>query len=195
MKTQRQRCSWVTANPMYQAYHDHEWGVPCYDSYELFELLCLESAQAGLSWLTVLKKRDHYRLMFEGFNPSLIAQYGDAKIDRLLKDKGIIRHRGKIEAFIANAQAFLAMEEQGEDFASFIWSFVNGQPLVNQWTADQSIPSYTNRSEKMSQALKQRGFKFVGKTICYAFMQAAGLVNDHESSCYKRKVTRNPPVS
>ena len=192
METSPPRGQWVTSDPLYQTYHDQEWGSPTYDSAQLFEMLCLEGAQAGLAWITVLKKREHYRLVFDGFDPLMIARYDQKKITALLLDPGIIRHRGKVEAFIANAKAYQRMAEQGEDFSAFIWSFVDGKPIVNHWTAEQAVPSYTELSIQMSHALKQRGFMFVGKTICYAFMQAAGLVNDHEACCFKKKEAAQP---
>lgn len=179
------RCHWVTSDPLYVAYHDQEWGTPVYDTNKLFEILCLESAQAGLSWLTVLKKRENYREAFDGFDPKKIAEYGEKEIELLVQNEGIIRHRGKIEAVIANAKAILNMERQGENFSRFVWSFVDGKPIVNHWTP-QTVPTYTDTSERMSLALRRRGFKFVGKTVCYAFMQAAGLVDDHETQCFKK---------
>lgn len=163
------RCSWVTADPLYQQYHDEEWGIPVHDSLKLFEMLCLEGAQAGLSWITVLKKRENYRLAFRGFDPMQMALFDERNIEALLENEGIIRHRGKIEAFIANAKAYIQMQENGEDFAGFLWSFV-----------DKEEPAAA-----MSKALKKKGFKFVGATTCYAFMQAAGMVNDHEADCFK----------
>lgn len=180
------RCSWVTSDPLYEAYHDQEWGIPVRNEHMLFEMLCLEGAQAGLSWITILRKREHYRKVFDGFDIYRIAQYDDNKIIELLQDPGIIRHRGKIEAFIKNAQAYLLMEKNGESFSEFIWSFVGGNPKINHWKSYRDIPSSTLESDAMSKALKKRGFKFIGSTICYAFMQAAGLVNDHENGCFKR---------
>ncbi len=163
------RCSWVTSDPLYQQYHDQEWGIPVHDSQKLFEMLCLEGAQAGLSWITVLKKRENYRLAFRGFDPLQMADFDETIITELLEYDGIIRHRGKIEAFIANAKAYLQMQDEGEDFAEFLWSF-----------AGKEEPAAA-----MSKALKKKGFKFVGATTCYAFMQAAGMVNDHEADCFK----------
>lgn len=180
------RCSWVTSDPLYEAYHDQEWGIPIRNEHMLFEMLCLEGAQAGLSWITVLRKREHYRKVFDGFDIYRIAQYDENKIIKLLQDPGIIRHRGKIEAFIKNAQAYLLMEKNGENFSEFIWSFVGGNPKINHWESYRDIPSSTLESDAMSKALKKRGFKFIGNTICYAFMQAAGLVNDHEDGCFQR---------
>lgn len=180
------RCGWVTSDPLYEAYHDQEWGIPVREGQKLFEMICLEGAQAGLSWITVLRKREHYRKVFDGFDIQRIAQYDQNKIEELLQDPGIIRHRGKIEGFIKNAQAYLLMEKNGENFSEFIWSFAGGKPLINHWESYRDIPSSTPESDAMSKALKKRGFKFVGSTICYAFMQAAGLVDDHEDGCFRR---------
>ena len=182
------RCGWVSADPIYEIYHDEEWGVPVRDGRMLFEMLCLEGAQAGLSWITVLRKRENYRKAFDGFDPEKIASYGEEKIAELLQNEGIIRHRGKIEAFIGNAKAYLTMEQNGEDFSDFIWSFVDDSPTINQWESFKDVPTSTIESEALSKALKKRGFKFVGGTICYAFMQAVGLVDDHEKSCNKRSL-------
>lgn len=181
------RCGWVSSDPLYEAYHDDEWGIPVYDGQKLFEMICLEGAQAGLSWITVLRKREHYRKVFDGFDVQRIAQYEEKKIEELLQDPGIIRHRGKIEAFIKNAQAYLLMEKNGENFSEFIWSFVREKPIINHWESYKDISSSSPESDAMSKALKKRGFKFVGSTICYAFMQAAGLVDDHEEGCFKRR--------
>lgn len=177
------RCGWVTQDALYQDYHDNEWGKPCKDSQKLFELLCLEGQQAGLSWITVLKKRENYRRCFHQFNPERIARMTEDDVTMLLQDSGIIRHRGKIEAIITNARAWLALENQGESFSHFIWSFVDHKPLINQPASLANIPAKTAISDAMSKALKKRGFKFIGSTICYAFMQAGGLVNDHTVDC------------
>ncbi|PWC19909.1 DNA-3-methyladenine glycosylase I [Brenneria roseae subsp. roseae] len=177
------RCGWVTQDALYQDYHDNEWGKPCKDSQKLFELLCLEGQQAGLSWITVLKKRENYRRCFHQFNPERIARMTEDDVTMLLQDSGIIRHRGKIEAIITNARAWLALENQGESFSHFIWSFVDHKPLINQPVSLANIPAKTAISDAMSKALKKRGFKFIGSTICYAFMQAGGLVNDHTVDC------------
>ncbi|MEC5344084.1 DNA-3-methyladenine glycosylase I [Brenneria populi] len=181
------RCGWVTQDPLYLDYHDNEWGKPCTDSQKLFELLCLEGQQAGLSWITVLKKRANYRRCFHRFDPRRIAQMTSADVDALMQDSGIIRHRGKIEAIIANARAWLAMESQGEDFSRFVWSFVDNQPQLNRPASLADVPAKTAISDAMSKALKKRGFKFIGSTICYAFMQAGGLVNDHVADCFRRQ--------
>lgn len=178
-----ERCGWVTNDPLYMAYHDDEWGVPTPDARELFEMLCLEGQQAGLSWITVLKKRENYRRAFHQFDPQRVAAMTEQDVATLLQDASIIRHRGKIEAIITNARAYLAMQEAGEDFVTFIWSFVDGQPQRNQWQQLSQVPAKTEQSDAMSKALKKRGFKFIGSTTCYAFMQASGLVNDHLTGC------------
>ncbi|AJI94582.1 DNA-3-methyladenine glycosylase I family protein [Yersinia ruckeri] len=180
-----QRCGWVTSDPLYLAYHDNEWGVPCTDSRALFEMLCLEGQQAGLSWITVLKKRENYRKCFHNFDPVRVAQMGSEEVEKLVLDSGIIRHRGKIQAIITNAQAYLAMEANGENFSEFIWRFVDGTPKVNHWWSLAEAPATTPLSDAMSKALKKKGFKFIGSTICYAFMQATGLVNDHMCHCFR----------
>jgi len=183
------RCGWVTQDPLYLAYHDNEWGVAVHDRQKLFEMICLEGQQSGLSWITVLKKRENYRHSFHHFDPDAIAQMTSSDVDSLMQNAGIIRHRGKIEAIIHNAKALLALEKQGEDFPALVWSFVDGQPIVTHPVALTEIPAKTAASEALSRALKKRGFKFVGATTCYAFMQACGLVNDHvvECFCYKDK--------
>jgi len=183
-------CSWCLATPLYRQYHDEEWGRPCLDGETLFELLNLEGAQAGLSWITILNKRDHYRKVFHNFQPGKVARMSDARLAKLVLDPGIVRHRGKIEAVRGNAQAYLAMEKSGEDFASFIWSFVDYKPLQNRPKTLADVPAKTEISDQLCKALKKRGFKFVGSTICYAFMQAAGLVNDHVISCPMSKPCR-----
>ncbi|QFH69060.1 DNA-3-methyladenine glycosylase I [Atlantibacter subterranea] len=178
-----QRCGWVTQDPLYLAYHDNEWGIPETDGQKLFEMICLEGQQAGLSWITVLKKRENYRRCFHQFNPVAVAQMQAEDVETLLQDAGIIRHRGKIEAIINNARAFLAMEANGEPFSEFVWSFVDNTPQVTRAAAMSEIPTTTPASDALSKALKKRGFKFVGSTICYSFMQACGLVNDHITGC------------
>ncbi|NMP28255.1 DNA-3-methyladenine glycosylase I [Rahnella sp. SAP-1] len=177
------RCSWVSNDPLYIEYHDKEWGVPIKDGRQLFEMLCLEGQQAGLSWITVLKKRENYRRCFHQFDPQRIAAMTAQDVDALVLESGIIRHRGKIEAIITNAKAWLAMQASGEDFATFIWQFVDQQPLINNPGGPGDIPAKTPLSDALSKALKKRGFKFIGSTICYAFMQASGLVNDHQTYC------------
>lgn len=179
-----QRCGWVTQDPLYITYHDTEWGVPQRDEHALFEMICLEGQQAGLSWITVLKKRENYRRCFCQFDPQKVADLRPEDVDRLVQDAGIIRHRGKIEAIITNARALLAMQQNGESFSDFVWGFVDHQPQLTQATTLSEIPATTPVSDALSKALKKRGFKFVGSTICYSFMQACGLVNDHIASCY-----------
>ncbi|PXV16334.1 DNA-3-methyladenine glycosylase I, partial [Salmonella enterica subsp. enterica serovar Newport] len=174
-----QRCDWVSQDPLYIAYHDNEWGVPETDSRKLFEMICLEGQQAGLSWITVLKKRENYRACFHQFDPVRIAAMQEEDVEHLLQNTGIIRHRGKIQAIISNARAWLAMEQNGESFADFVWSFVDGQPQITQAASLDEIPTSIPASDALAKALKKRGFKFVGTTICYSFMQACGLVNDH----------------
>lgn len=183
----KQRCDWVTPDPEYLAYHDNEWGIPEYDKYKLFEMICLEGQQAGLSWYTVLKKREGYRRCFLGFSPEKIAAMTEKDIETLLQDPAIIRHRGKINAIIHNARVFLEIEKQGEDFSQFLWQFVDGKPIDNRWSDISQVPVSTERSDKMAKALKKKGFKFVGTTTCYAFMQAVGMVNDHILSCFCRQ--------
>lgn len=179
-----QRCGWVKQDPLERQYHDEEWGNAERDPRKLFEMICLEGQQAGLSWITVLKKRENYRQAFHHFDPVRIAAMDESDIERLLQDSGIIRHRGKIQAIINNARAMLKMKENGEDFANFIWSFVNGQPQIRHAKSLADIPATTPTSDALSSALKKRGFKFVGSTTCYAFMQACGLVNDHVVDCF-----------
>ncbi|HAW3783935.1 TPA: DNA-3-methyladenine glycosylase I [Escherichia coli] len=178
-----ERCGWVSQDPLYIAYHDNEWGVPETDSKKLFEMICLEGQQAGLSWITVLKKRENYRACFHQFDPVKVAAMQEEDVERLVQDAGIIRHRGKIQAIIGNTRAYLQMEQNGEPFVDFVWSFVNHQPQVTQATTLSEIPTSTSASDALSKALKKRGFKFVGTTICYSFMQACGLVNDHVVGC------------
>jgi DNA-3-methyladenine glycosylase I len=180
------RCGWVPEeDPLYVAYHDEEWGVPSHDERHLFELLVLEGAQAGLSWSTILRKRDGYRQAFADFEPEAVAGFGERDVERLLGDAGIVRNRAKIEAAIANARATLAAREELGGLDSFLWSFVGGKPLVNRWRTVGEIPTETPESKSMSKELKRRGFRFVGPTTCYAFMQAAGLVNDHTVDCFR----------
>ena len=178
-----QRCPWSEGFDLYREYHDTEWGLPLRDDRALFELLILEGAQAGLSWATVLKKRAHYRRVFDGFDPHQIALYDDSKVAALLADPGIIRNRAKIAATLQNARAYLALTANGQSFSDFLWSFVDGVPVQNAWTSLAEVPSKTAQSDALSKALSRAGFKFVGSTICYAFMQAAGMVNDHLVTC------------
>lgn len=177
------RCSWVTQDADYIAYHDTHWGRPVTDSRELFEKLCLDGQQAGLSWITILKRTASYRRAFANFDPELIAAFTEADVERLLQDSGIIRNRLKVQSIIKNARAYLAMEQAGIDFAEFLWSFVGGKTRINHWTSMREAPTSTPESDAMSKALKKAGFSFVGSTICYAFMQAVGMVNDHEIGC------------
>jgi DNA-3-methyladenine glycosylase I len=179
------RCQWVKNDPLLIAYHDLEWGVPLHDDRQLFEFLVLEGAQAGLSWTTILRKRESYRLAFDGFDPDLVAGYDDGQKQELLQNSGIIRNRLKIEAAIVNARKLLAVREEFGSFDRYIWQFVNGEPIQNRWTSLTQVPARTEVSDKMSKDLKQRGFKFVGSTICYAFMQAVGMVNDHTVDCFR----------
>lgn len=181
------RCPWCENDPLYTAYHDQEWGTPLYDNQSLFEFLILEGAQAGLSWITVLRKRENYRKAMDNFDPIKIARYSDTRKQKLLANEGIIRNRLKIDSAIKNANAFLSMQKNGEDFSALLWSFVGDKPKVNHWTAMSEVPASTPESDAMSKALKQRGFNFVGSTICYAFMQATGMVNDHIVDCYRHK--------
>jgi DNA-3-methyladenine glycosylase I len=181
----RTRCDWVNDDPLYIAYHDEEWGVPLRDDRGLFEMLVLEGAQAGLSWYTILRKRQSYRRAFDGFDPERIAGYDDKKVAALLEDPGIVRNRLKVRATIANAQAWLEMRESGMRFSEFLWAFNGGAAVVNTWGRLEDVPATTPVSEAMSKALKARGFRFVGPTICYAFMQAVGMVNDHVTSCFR----------
>jgi DNA-3-methyladenine glycosylase I len=176
------RCSWATT-PAYVAYHDSEWGVPQHDDRVLFEFLLLEGAQAGLSWLTILNKRENYRRAFDGFDAEKIARYGDRKVAALLADAGIVRNRLKIAAAIRNARAFLAVQSEFGTFDRYIWQFTGGRPIVNAWRTLRQLPARTSESDAMSRDLKARGFTFVGSTICYAHMQATGMVNDHLVSC------------
>ena len=188
----RTRCGWAKASlPIYVSYHDEEWGVPLHDERRLFEMLVLEGHQAGLSWETILKKREAYREAFEGFDPARVARYGARELRRLLGNAGLVRNRAKMEAAIANARAFLAVQEEFGSFDRYVWRFVDGKPRVNRFRALREIPAETPESQAMSRDLKTRGFKFVGPTICYAHMQATGMVNDHLVTCFRhRQVAR-----
>lgn len=177
------RCAWNTTDPVYLDYHDHEWGRPQYDSQKLFEMLCLEGMQAGLSWITILKRRDSYREAFSGFDPQTVAGYSNEKIEQLMGNAGIIRNRLKINAIITNARMFLELEKE-QPFNQFLWSFVGGKPTIHYYKEIEAVPASSEESLLMSKALKKRGFKFVGETICYAFMQATGMVNDHQIDCF-----------
>jgi DNA-3-methyladenine glycosylase I len=179
------RCAWAGNDPLYQQYHDEEWGVPVHDDRRLFEMLCLEGAQAGLSWITILRKREHYRAAFDGFDAAKIAGYDEEKVAALLQNPGIVRNRLKVRGFIQNAQAFLAIQEEFGTFDGYLWRFVGGAPIINQRRNLGEIPAQTPEAEAMSKDLKRRGFTFVGPTICYAFMQACGMVNDHTIDCFR----------
>lgn len=197
IETGRRRCDWVGAEDLYIEYHDREWGVPVYDDRHLFEMLILEGAQAGLSWITILRKRESYRAAFDGFDPKIIAGYDEAKFAALMDDPGIVRNRAKIAATIGNAKAWLdIMATEGSSeappkivaggpFSNFLWSFVDGKPIVNAWRSLAEVPAETEESKALSKALKKKGFRFVGPTICYAFMQAVGMVNDHTVDCFR----------
>lgn len=183
----KQRCSWATSDPLYTEYHDKEWGVPLHDDRSLFEMLILEGAQAGLSWITILRKRKNYRKAFDNFDAAKIAQYDKRKVKQLLNNDGIVRNRLKIEAAIINAKAFLAVQKEYRSFDRYIWQFVGGRAKQNARKSLKQIPPSTKESDAMSKDLKKRGFKFVGSTICYAFMQACGMVNDHIVDCFRYK--------
>jgi DNA-3-methyladenine glycosylase I len=180
-------CTWPGTDPFYLAYHDEEWGVPEYDDQALFEKLILDGFQAGLSWITILKKRDNFRAAFDDFDPEKIARYKKARIERLLKNEGIIRHRGKIEATIGNAKVYLDIMENEDGFSDYLWGYVGGKPLQNKFKSMSDVPASTDLSLALSKDLKARGFKFCGPTIVYAFMQAVGMVNDHVSGCPRQK--------
>jgi len=178
------RCSWSESDDM-REYHDEEWGVPVHDDSKLFEFVTLEGAQAGLSWLTILRRRGGYQKAFMGFDPTRVARFTDQKVDRLLLDEGIIRHRGKIESTISNAKAILAVQKSGQTLDGLLWSFVDGEPLQHNWKKDPTIAASTPEAVHMSKELKKLGFRFVGPTTCYAMMQATGLVNDHHPNCFR----------
>jgi DNA-3-methyladenine glycosylase I len=188
------RCPWCGSDPLYVAYHDEEWGVPLHDDRRLFEFLVLEGAQAGLAWITILRKREGYRRAFAGFEPARVAAFDGADVARLLADPGIVRNRAKIASAIANARAFLAVQAEFGSFDAFLWDFVDGQPIINAWTRLDQIPARSEVSDRLSRALKQRGFSFVGSTICYAHMQAVGMVNDHLASCHRHPSGASLPL-
>jgi DNA-3-methyladenine glycosylase I len=179
------RCGWSTSDPLYIAYHDQEWGVPLRDDNALFEFLILEGAQAGLSWITVLRKRENYRAAFDNFDPAVVAAYDEAKIAGLLQNPGIIRNRLKINAAVVNARQTLEVQQEFGSFSNYLWNFVDGKPIQNHWRGMGDIPAETEVSRKISKDLSNRGFKFVGSTICYSLMQACGLVNDHTVECFR----------
>lgn len=188
------RCAWVTRDAEYIAYHDQQWGRPVYDPLELFAKLCLDGQQAGLSWLTILKRTGSYYRAYADFDPVLIARFDEQDVERLMQDTGIIRNRLKVQSIIKNARAYLALQEQGIDFADYLWTFVGGAPMVNQRQGNGDIPATSPESDAMAKALKKLGFNFVGSTICYAFMQAVGMVNDHLVSCPCHKECQKTPL-
>jgi DNA-3-methyladenine glycosylase I len=190
-----QRCSWVGDDPAMVAYHDTEWGVPLHDDQKLFEFMVLDAMQAGLSWLLVLRKRQNLAKALGNFNPRKVAKYGDRHLERLLANEGIIRNRQKLVASIANAQAVLKVQEDFGSLDAYLWQFVDGKPTVNAWNDDSQIPAKSPQAEAMSKSLMSRGFKFVGPTICYAFMQAAGLVNDHITGCFRYSKLANTALA
>lgn len=179
------RCGWAGTDPLYVAYHDEEWGVPAHDDRTLFEFLILEGAQAGLSWSTILKKRDNYRRAFDGFDPAAVAAYDEARIAALLADPGIVRNRLKVRATVRNAQNYLRVQQEFGRFDTYVWGFVGGRPIVNHWQSLRDVPAETAESRALSQDLQRRGFTFVGPTIIYAYMQAVGMVNDHLVRCFR----------
>ena len=185
MITQKQRCGWCVGDPLYEAYHDEEWGVPVYDDLKLFEFLILETFQAGLSWITILRKRENFRAVFDAFDYTKVAQYDAAKFDSLIIDKGIIRNKLKIKAAISNAQAFIEIQKEFGSFSNYIWRFTDGKPIKNAVKDYKKAPPNTPLSDQVSKDLKSRGFKFVGSTVVYAHMQATGMVNDHETDCFR----------
>jgi DNA-3-methyladenine glycosylase I len=179
------RCHWVGPDPLYVEYHDAEWGVPLHDDRKLFEFLVLEAAQAGLSWITILRKRENYRAAFADFDAEAVARFNRRSVERLLRDPGIVRNRQKVEAAVGNARAFLAVQEEFGSFDRYVWRFVDGRPIQGRWKTTRDVPAKTRESEVMSKDLIQRGFRFVGPTICYAHMQATGMVNDHQLDCFR----------
>jgi DNA-3-methyladenine glycosylase I len=185
--TEPARCPWPGEDPLYRRYHDEEWGVPEYDDRALYEKLVLDGFQAGLSWITILRKRENFRAAFKGFEPEKIARFTEKDVTRLLGDAGIIRHRGKIEGAILSARAYLALKQSEGSFAAYLWSFVDGAPRVNRWKAGEPVPATSAQSIAMAKALKAQGFKFCGPTIVYAFMQAVGMVNDHYTHCFRHR--------
>ncbi len=184
-KANIKRCGWAGNDPLYQHYHDTKWGVPCFNDRTLFEFLILEGAQAGLSWITILRKRDHYHKVFDQFDTKKIAGYGEKKVAALLADPGIVRNRLKVNSAISNARLFLEIQSKMGSFSDYIWKFVDGEPIHNHWRSLKEVPATTTESDAMARELKKRGFKFVGSTICYAYMQAVGMVNDHTADCFR----------
>ena len=181
------RCPWAQGDPLLSEYHDREWGVPSFDDRHLFELLTLEGAQAGLAWLTILRKRDGYRRAFAGFDPAAVARFRPQTIDRLLRDPGVVRHRGKLESVRSNARAVLVIRREAGSFSDEVWQLAGGRPRRNAWRSSEQVPAETAGSREMSRELRRRGFRFVGPTICYAFMQAVGMVNDHLVGCFRHR--------
>jgi DNA-3-methyladenine glycosylase I len=191
-KAEKKRCGWARlSNPRYLKYHDEQWGVPLHDDRKLFEMVVLEGQQAGLSWETILNKRENFRKAFDGFDPRRVARFGEGRVRKLLRDAGIIRNRMKIRAAIANARAFLEVHREFGSFDRYIWNFTGGKPVQNRWHSLRQVPPKTAASDAMSEDLKQRGFRFVGSTICYAFMQAVGMVNDHITGCFRHREIRS----
>jgi DNA-3-methyladenine glycosylase I len=195
MQKSLKRCPWAGDDPLMIAYHDREWGVPLHDDRKLFEFLVLEGAQAGLSWSTVLRKRETYRACFHGFDPAAIARYTEKDVQRLLKNEGIIRNRAKIEAAVVNARLVVNIQKEFGSFNAYIWQFTDGKQILNRFAGLARIPATTSQSDAMSRDLKKRGFKFVGSTICYAFMQAVGMVNDHLITCFRYRAVGLQPAS
>jgi DNA-3-methyladenine glycosylase I len=187
---QKKRCGWCTNDPLYQVYHDQEWGVPLHDDRRLFEFLILEGAQAGLNWLTILKKRDNYRKAFDGFDPGIVARYDEAHIQRLLHNPGLVRNRLKMTAAVKNARAVVDIQEKHGSLDAFLWRYVEGTPIQNNWKTLDEIPAATPESQAMSKDLKKMGCSFAGPVICYAFMQAVGMVNDHTTDCFRYRQIR-----
>ena len=182
-----ERCPWAGTDPLYIDYHDNEWGIPLHDERRLFEMLILEGAQAGLSWITILRKRDAYRKAFADFDPVRVARFTPARVEKLLQDPGIVRNRLKVEAAVRNARLFLELQREQGSFDAYVWGFAGGQPIQNRWRSRAEVPARTEISDALSKDLARRGFKFVGSTICYAFMQAIGMVNDHLLGCFRRQ--------
>jgi len=182
----RTRCAWANPdNPLYLSYHDDEWGIPVHDDRQLFEMITLEGAQAGLSWETILNKREGYRKLFGGFDIEKVARFSEKKVEKLLQNPAIIRNRLKVESTVTNAQAFIAVQEEFGSFDAWLWNYVEGEPIQNAWKSLSELPASTPLSDQLSKDLKKRGFRFVGSTICYAFMQAVGMVNDHQTDCFR----------
>jgi DNA-3-methyladenine glycosylase I len=181
------RCSWCEGDSLYKHYHDTEWGVPCWDDKKLFEFLILEGAQAGLSWLTILHKRENYRRAYANFEAEKLAAFTESDIQRLMQDKGIVRNRLKIESAVSNARCYLQLKYEMGSLSDYLWGYLDGKPLINSWTSDQQVPASTALSDQISADMKKRGFKFFGTTICYAYLQAMGMVNDHIVSCYRHR--------